>query len=160
MRQLLLSVLLALLALPTTTSAGEIDLRINGVGLGTSHSRVLRQLGKPLHTERGGFNECGNDITITLHYPGLVIELLGDGKGQNFIVFSIELTSSKWSVASGISVGANAKDVQAKFGQPLEKRLESGVESWSYVNKGNDGFAGFYFRDKKLVKVVWEYTIC
>jgi hypothetical protein len=105
MKQLISSVLLLLLALPIAASAGEIDLRIKGVGLGTPHSIVLRRLGKPLRIKRGEFDECGGDITTTRRYSGLVIKLLGDGKGRNFTVVSIELTSSKWSVARGIRVG-------------------------------------------------------
>jgi hypothetical protein len=160
MKWLVSSVLLLLLVLPMAASAGEIDLRIKGVGLGTPQSIILRRLGKPLQIKKGKFDPCGGDVTVTRRYSGLVIELLGDGNERNFTVVSIELTSSKWSVARGIRVGAEAKDVIKKFGEPLEKVMKSGLERWSYVNKGNDGFAGFYFRNNKLVKVEWESALC
>jgi len=142
-----------------TTLIEEIDLRINDIGLGISESKILQRLGKPLQNKKGEFNECGYGFEKTFRYSGLGIELLGNDKGRNFTVIAMEVTSPKWLV-SGIRVGADAKDVLAKFGEPLEKRTESGVESWSYVNKGNDGFAGFYFRDNKLVKILWESAIC
>lgn len=137
----------------------EIDLRINGIGLGTSETIVLQRLGKLLQSKKGEFNACGDGFEKTLRYSGLVIELLGDDKGRDFTVIAMEVTSPKWLV-SGIRVGADAKDVLAKFSEPLEKRTESGVESWSYVNKGNDGSAGFYFRGNKLVKILWESVLC
>lgn len=160
MKRLLFFVLLLVFALPVASLANEIDLQINGVGLGTSYETVLRQIGNPIKSEKGDVNECGGDVTITLHYSGLIIELLGDGTGRNFTVIKVEVTSSKWFVASGITVGTKAKDVAEKFGEPSEKSDESGVESWSYVNKGNDGWAGVEFRDNKIVKIIWESAIC
>ena len=160
MKRLAVAVLLLLLGLPVAAFAGEIDLRIKGVGLGTPQSIVLRRFGKPLQSERSEVDPCGGDVTTTRRYNGLVIQLLGDGTGRNFTVVSIDLTSPKWTVASGIRVGADARRVRAKFGAPLEKKMESGLEIWSYVNKGNDGFAGLYFRRGKLVKVVWESALC
>lgn len=85
--------------------------------------------------------------------------LLSDDKGKNFIVVSVEVNSPNWLV-SGIKVGADRKSVRIKFGEPLEIKNESGLESWSYVNNGNDGFAGFYFRNNKLVKIIWESALC
>jgi len=156
----ILFVWFTLVALPTIVSANEIDLRINGIGLGTSQSTVFRQLGKPLEIKKGEYDECGGDIRKILRYSGLTIELLGDGNGRNFTVTSIEVSSSKWLVASKIRVSVSPKSVQAKFGLPYNKGKEEGLQFYSYINKGNDGFADFYFRGNKIVKISWEYNPC
>lgn len=163
MKQLLFSVVLALSWLPTTSLAGEVDLKIKGVGLDTSYSTVIRQLGKPLRKQqRKSLDDPCFDSPVTfmtLRYSGLIIGLLGDGNGRNFKVTSIEVTSSKWSVASEISVGADVKDVRARFGQPSRTEKESGLQLLHYVHKG-DGGATFYFRANKLVKVAWNLSSC
>jgi hypothetical protein len=159
MKQILLVLLLALFAAQTFAQAKEIDLRVNNVGLGTSQSTVLRRLGKPLQSRKTEFNDCGDGFEKNFSYSGLKTTVLSDNKGKNFTAVSFEVSSPKWSV-SGIKIGADRKSVRAKFGEPLEIKNESGLESWSYVNKGNDGFAGFYFRNNKLVKIAWESVLC
>ncbi len=81
-----------------------------------------------------------------------------DDDGQNSIVVEIEVTSPKWEVASGISVGASLADVQTKFVQTDKPTKEKGLEKLSYFV--NEGYANFYFRNKKLVKVNWEFNLC
>ena len=159
MKPFLFLVLLFIFTLPATALAEEIDLRINGIGLGTSETVVLRKIGKPLQIKKGEFNECGGGYEKTFRYSGLEIQLLSDDKRRNFTVIAMEVTSPKWLV-SGIKVGADAKDVQTKFGASLETREEAGLQSWSYVNKGNDGFTGFYFQGNKVVKISWESALC
>ena len=131
-------------------------LRINGIGLGTPRSTVVRQLGKPLQSKRTGSFPCG-DLEMTLRYSGLIIKLERDSESRNYNVVSIEVTSAKWSV-SGISVGANIKDVQAKFKYRYHKTNESGLEGLHYGN--GDGGTSFYFRDNKLVSIDMEYNWC
>ena len=145
-----------------TFSENVIELKIKGVSLFTSYSIVIRQLGKPLQRKQGKsfYSECSEsrETTLTLRYSGLVIGLSGDGKGRNFEVHSIEVTSSKWSAASGISVGASLKDVLAKFGQPVRKENESGLQRFYYYH--GDGGAAFFFRANKLVKIALGYNSC
>ncbi len=146
-----------LFILPTNLLAETIDLKVKGVTVGASYKTVLRRLGKPLSGKKGGTNPCGN-TKLTLRYSGLVIKLDDDGSGRNFTVISIESTSPKWSVASGISIGANLKKVQTKFGKTEKPIKELGLEKLSYFIQ--DGYANFYFRSKKLVKVIWELNLC
>jgi hypothetical protein len=132
------------------------ELRINGIGLGTSHSTVLRQLGKPLQSRKTGVFPCG-DLEKTLRYSGLIIKLEKDSESQDYKVVAIEITSNKWSV-SGISVGANINDVQAKFKYRHHKTKEPGLVGLHYGN--GDGGTSFYFRNNKLVSIDLEYNWC
>jgi hypothetical protein len=100
-------VTLSVSAFAQTPSENVIELKIKGVSLNSSYSKVIRQLGKPLQKNQGKsfYSECSEsrETPLTLRYDGLKIELYGDGKGRNFRVTSIEVTSSKWSVAPDIN---------------------------------------------------------
>jgi hypothetical protein len=160
MKQFYFFVLLVIFALSTNALAGEIDLRINGVGLGTKQATVLRKLGKPSLSRKGGIVPCSDGSTLlTLRYPGLVIELTRDEDEQDFSIFSMKVTSPKWTF-SRISVGTNINNVQAKFGQPYHKTKESKLLGLHYNTKGNGGAASFYFQGKKLEEVYWEINFC
>ncbi len=143
-----------------TDTAKEIDLKINGVGIGTSESNVIQKFGKPLQSKKGEFDECGGGFQKTLRYSGLVIELLSNDKGRDFSVITVDVTSSEWSVASGLGVGVDAKDVEAKFGQPYEKEERDGQVIFFYGIKGHDGWANLFFRDSKLTQIRWSLTYC
>lgn len=157
MKRFLFFVLLVFFTLPTVASAQTINLKVKGVDIGAKYQTVLRQLGKPLSSRKGGTNSCGN-TNLVLRYSGLTITFDDDGDGQNFIVVFIEITSPEWKVAPGISVGASLTDVQRKFGQTEKPTKEKGLENLSYFV--TDGYANFYFRNKKLVKVNWELNLC
>ena len=160
MKQFLFFVVLVFIALSTNVLAGEIDLRINGVGLDTKEETVLRKLGKPSSSKRGGIVPCSEGSKLlTLRYPGLEIELSRDEDEQNFSVFSMRVSSPKWAV-SGINVGANINDVQTKFGQPYHKTTEDKLLGLHFNNKGGVGGASFYFRDNKLKEIYWEINFC
>lgn len=145
-----------LFALSFTSLAQTIDLQVSGVGVTTPYSIVLQKLGKPLSKKKGGTFPCGDEM-LTLRYQGLIVKLIEANDGTGFIVGSVDVTSPKWSV-SGINVGASIKDVQTKFGQLEEKTKKSGLENLSYGMA--EGFANFYFRNNKLVKISWEFNIC
>jgi hypothetical protein len=157
MKQVLFFVSLVLFTLPTAASAQTIVLQVKGVDIGAKYQTVLRQLGKPLSSKKRGTNPCGN-TKLVLRYSGLTITFDDDGSGRNFIVVVIEVTSPKWEVAPGISVGASLADVQKKFSQTEAPTKEKGLENLSYF--AGDGYANFYFRNKKLVKVAWELNLC
>jgi len=152
------SILFVAFALSITASAQEtIDLQVNGVGVYTSYSTVVQKLGKPLSEKKGGEFPCGNDETLTLRYKGLIVRLIEANDGTGFIVGSVSITSAKWSI-SGVNIGASIKDIQTRFGQSEVETKESGLENLSYGMA--EGFADFYFRNNKLVKVYWEFNIC
>ena len=146
-----------------TPSENVIELKIKGVSLNSSYSTVIRQLGKPVQKNQGKsfFSDCSDsrETPLTLRYDGLKIELYGDGNGRNFRVTSIEVTSSKWSVAPDINIGAKLKDVRTKFGEPSRIENESGKQLLIYFHKG-DGGAVFQFRANKLVKVSTALDLC
>jgi len=98
-------------------------------------------------------------INTDVHYSGLEVTLLGDGRGRNLAVYSIEVTSEKWMV-SGVSIGADIKDMLTKFGEPNSKEEESGETIFYYVTKDNLGGVNFYLRNNKLVKVAMTETLC
>jgi hypothetical protein len=135
-----------------------IKLEVKRVDIGASHKTVIRRLGKPLSSKKGGTNPCGG-TKLTLRYSGLTVTLDSvDTDGQNFIVVSLEVASPKWEVASGIRTGASLQDVRSKFGQSSELRKKKGMYYVSYFV--TDGYANFYFRNKKLVKVEWDLNLC
>jgi len=142
----------------------EVDLRVSGIGSGTSYSTVVRKLGKPLRSKKERYaadSACSGaaETHLTLFYSGLEITLLGDGRGRNLDVYSIEVTSKKW-VASGISIGASIKNILNKFNEPNSKADISGETVLYYVTKENLGGVNFYFRNNKLVRVAMTETLC
>ncbi len=142
----------------------EIDLRVNGIGSGTSYSTVIRKLGKPNRTKTVKFkaeSACSNsdETHLTVFYSGLEITFLGDGKGRKLDVYSIKVTTNKWT-ASGIKIGATKKQIQTKFGTPNFKDTRSAETIFRYVTKENLGGVNFYFRNNKLVKVEMTETLC
>lgn len=166
MKQLLFFVLLVFLTLPVfgQKKLREIHLRVNGIGSGTSYSTVVKKLGKPQRSKTKKFKAseaCSNaaETHLTLFYSGLEITLLGDGRGRNLDVYSIEVTSKKW-LASGVNIGANVNDVVAKFGEPISKAEKSDETVLYYVTKENLGRVNFYFRNNKLVRMAMTETLC
>ncbi len=122
MKLFLLSILLFFLTISVLAQEKlrEIDLRINGVGSGSSYSAVIQKLGKPLRSKTENYKAseaCSGsaETHLTLFYPSLEITLLGDGRGRKLEVYSIEVASKKWS-ASGVSIGTDAKSVITNFG--------------------------------------------
>jgi hypothetical protein len=144
----------------------EVDFRVKGVGLGSAFRVVLRQLGQPVSSKRQKMDddfvgECGPAYTsLRLRYEGASLELSGDLKGRNFFVISMEVTSPKFLIAPGVKIGMTEEETRSKLGAPVEERTESGSRILIYATKGNDGSAGLYFRDARLVKVLWEYIAC
>jgi len=149
-------ILFVAFALSITASAQRIDLQVNGVEVGATEAIVVQKLGKPSSRKKGGIVPCHDGETLlTLRYPGLVLELAEDING-NFTVFTVTVTSPKWSV-SGISVGASVEDVRKKFGSGKLTK-EKGLVYLSYYI--TDGYANFVFQNNKLVKVDWELNLC
>lgn len=143
----------------------EVDLRIKGVGLGSSYALVLRQFGRPVSSKRekmdDDFGVCGPAYTsLLLSYKGAVVELSGDLRGRDFKVISLEITSPQLLITPGIKIGMTEQEARSKLGEPWQERSESGLRILSYVTKGNDGGAGLHFRNGRLMKVDWSYTPC
>jgi hypothetical protein len=162
--------LLALLSLVTLTAFAqedlrEVDLRIRGVGSGTSYAVVIKRLGNALRAKKervaGEYACSGQDETyLYLDYAGLKISLLGNGKGQGLSVYSFEAISSKWTATSGVRIGNTTEEVRAKFGLHNSSWDGAGQLVLSYVTKGNLGGVNFYFVKNRLVKMVMQETLC
>lgn len=142
----------------------EVDFRVKDVALGSTYAVVLRQLGRPVSSKREKMldDTCGPPSTsLRLSYKGAVVELRGDLAGRNFEVVSMEVTSSSLLITPGIKIGMTEEDARSKLGgAPWRVMNESGFRILDYVTQGNDGGARLYFRDRRLVKVHWNYTLC
>ena len=143
----------------------QIDFRVKGVGLGSSHALVLRRLGRPISSKRekipDHYGICGGSYTsLRLRYQGVEIELMGDLRGRDFQVMSMEVTSSKFLIAPGLRIGMTEEEMRSKIGAPFQEKTESGFRILNYVTKDNEGGAGLYIRDGRLVKVQWDYVMC
>lgn len=143
----------------------EVDLRVKGIGLGSSYASVLRQFGRPLSTKRekivDKYEVCGPAYTsLRLSYEGATVKLMGDLRWRNFEVVSMAITSPQVLIAPGIKVGMTEKEVRSKSGVPFQQRYESDVLILNYTTKGNDGGAGLHFVSGRLVRIEWEYTLC
>ncbi len=156
-------IFLSVAAQAQTNGETPIELKVNGVGLGSSRAVVVTQLGKPVRLKQAPafFSECSGskETNLTLNYPGLLIELVGDGRGRNFNVVSIAVSSAKWSVAPQIAIGANTNSILSRFGRPLRTENESGAKLMIYFHTG-DGGARFNVRSNKLVKIEWGLDRC
>ena len=146
-----------LLLLPVFVCPQTIDLNVRGITVGTSHQVVLRKLGKPLATIRGGHYPCDDGPMRTLKYPGLVLRLLQGNDGKGFFVAAVDVTSVKWPVAPKIGIGSGLKEITAKFGTK-EIETQNGRKTVSYLM--DEGHAVFTFRRAKAVKIAWEFNVC
>lgn len=134
-----------------------IKLEVKDIDIGTKYKTVIRQLGKPLSSKKGGENPCGGE-KLVLKYSGLEVTFDVESENdRNPIVVFVEVSSPKLEV-SGIKIGASLEDVRAKFGKSSELRKEEGFDNIGYFVK--DGYANFYFRNDKLVKITWELNMC
>ena len=161
-KRLLFAILLAVIAFSTNASAVEVDLKVNGIGLGTSYATVVKNLGKPLKSKKTRYNNideiCGGIpyTELILTYPGVIVELWSDKDLRKFDVISIKFTAgSKWAV-SGLKIGASPKETTARLGKPTYNNKSS----FGYINKGNDGGATFNFKNGKLTSVEWGSETC
>ena len=146
------------------TKLREVDLRISGVGSGTSYSGVISKFGRPASrkSERTSreLSCTGSDITdLKLQYSGLDVGLIGDGDGRNLKVVEIVVTSSRWQ-ASGIRVGSAPKEIMRRFGEPNSHANRVGRVIYYYVTPGNLGGVNFEFRNGRLAKIVMSETLC
>lgn len=156
MKTFLLSIFFILTAISANSSAQTINLKLSGIDIGTPRAKVLKTLGKPLSSIKRGEFPCDNGPMLTLRYSGLTLKMLESNDGKDFIVGNVIVTSNKWSV-SGIKIGASVNDVKNKFGNK-DLRKEEGFDALSYLI--NDGYAAFFFKKNKLIKIAWELNVC
>ena len=135
--------------------------KVNGIGLGAKYADAVRTLGKPTRdiTNRT-VDECSGSRIRVLHYPGLKVELF-DAVRNQYTVFAFEVTSPKWSV-SGTKVGDTTAAVQRLFGTNGRTVEKEGAETvWYYeMSEAAPGSSNFHFRNGKLSKIYFGYTMC
>ncbi len=69
------------------------------------------------------------------------------------------LTSPKWVIKPGITIGMKMEAVKAKFGQP-NNVVESDEEILDYAAKDSSGGVFFHFRNNKLIKAELMQVLC
>jgi hypothetical protein len=144
----------------SSVTAQVTNFKVNGVGIASTYSVVVKKLGKPLSSKKGGIVPCSEGSTLlTLRYKGLEIWLSKDEAEKSFSVFAIWLTSSKWSV-SGINIGSTVKSVKTKFGQPYHQTRDGLLGLHYNNNRGVSGAASFYFRGNRLKKADMYLNYC
>lgn len=162
--------LLAFLLLAFTPSLAqgrlrEADLKVRGVGSGSSYNSVLANFGRPSSKKIEQYSADNSSCIpeahtlVKLHYPGLTVELLGDGVGRKLRVVEIDVTSHRWS-ASSVRVGARADQVVRRFGKPNSHGLRVGWIAYYYVTPGNLGSVVFEFRKGRLTRISMSETLC
>ena len=74
-------------------NAQNINPRIDGLGIGSEYTAIVKKLGKPHSDKRGGEVPCG-DTMRTLYYRGLVLRLEVGGMSP-LGLYKVEITSNK-----------------------------------------------------------------
>lgn len=144
------------------TKAKEVDLQVNGIRVGSTYKDTLKRLGKPIRESVDPQkNECTGGYSRTLYYDGLEVELDGDKSGKDASVISIDVTSSKWKLSSGIKLGATMEEIKALFGEPAAGQ-DGDQNRWVYgmSEKLGPGATDFLFKDGKLVSIAALGTVC
>lgn len=135
--------------------------KVNGLGLDAKYGDVIRKLGKPTRQVTTRYvDECTGSHTRTLYYPGLKVEL-SDSEKNVYKVFAVEVTTSKWDV-SGSKVGDPSTRIEKLFGTRGRNSEKEGAETiWYYdMSEAAPGLSNFYFRNGKLTKIYFGYTMC
>lgn len=95
-----------------SADAQIINPRIEGLEIGSKYSTIVKKLGMPLSSRRGGEVPCGGEMR-TLSYRGLVLRLEVGGNDP-LGLYKVEIASPKWLV-SGLRIGARRTEVVKRF---------------------------------------------
>jgi hypothetical protein len=145
-------------------TANPAKLKVNGIGLDSTYSQVVKALGKPISDGKPSKEECIGGREKSLKFDGATFYLM-DGDSANrktFEVKSFDITSSKYSV-SGIKVGDTELSVRRRLGTKFEKQdAETGADVWSYefADENNPGSTNVYISKGKVIKITSGYMVC
>lgn len=140
-------------------------LRLNGVGLGSTHSEVVKALGKPVKETKPVREECTGGREKSAIYRGASFQFMdGDSEdGKTFEVVSFEVTSAAYSV-SGIRVGDTQFTVRRVLGTKFTRDTgdSPGTTVWTFEigEKDGPGFTNVTFRKGKVVSISSAYAVC
>ena len=143
----------------------EANLKIRGIGSGSSYRSVIARFGQPASRKVESFQadkfSCipVAHTLVKLGYPGLNFELLGDGRSRNLKVVELDVSSDRWS-ASGIKIGARPDHVVRRFGRPVSQEQKGTWMGYYYVTPGNSGTVRFEFRRARLFRIAMSETLC
>ena len=139
-------------------------LKVNGIGLDSTYSQVVKALGKPISDGKPTREECIGGREKSVKFDGATFYLM-DGDSPNrktFEVKSFDITSSKYSV-SGIKIGDTELTVRRRLGTKFEKQdAEPGGDVWSYQfdDQNNPGSTSIYISKGKVTKITSGYMVC
>ncbi|MBS1793901.1 MAG: hypothetical protein JSS81_08600 [Acidobacteria bacterium] len=143
--------------LTSAAVAGPLDLRVRGVGVGTSYKTLLKKLGRPAARRTGGTFPCDEEgVMMTLEYDGLTVKLIRGSKRRYFVA-AMTVTGAGRTV-SGARIGMRTAAVRKLFGREQSSDRTKESETLAYYIA--DGFARFVFRAGRLVRVEWELNLC
>jgi|GEM_PF-1797066 len=147
----------------TPGTSREVNLKVRGIGLGSTLKDVHKNLGQPRFSKKRAILDttCGpKQFSMELDYNGLDIELRRSVNEHFARVVAIEVNNSSWTIHRKIRIGIQESTVREVFGEPAEETANDQFHLLNYVNAGNDGFAVFYFKDGLLKKIVWKSNLC
>lgn len=144
------------------------DLKINGIGLSSFEKDLIKKFGKPARVRNNGSDyNCADEDSKTLFYKGVEIDITHFSESKKYKINDIEISSSRFQLASGIKVGDDINIVFSKFGKPYNQSLGyTDIDEYHFmVSNNNDvsndgGNVTFSFRQNKLVKIRWYYNFC
>lgn len=151
-----LSLIFIIFALPLIAYTQTVKLKVNGIEVGTSYSTVIKKLGKPLSIKKGTYPcEEGAKVIVT-KYKGLSLAFLESYPAKKLFVAKAEVTSPQWNIPR-VRLGESVKQIRSKF-SIVKERTTPGFDVYTTIN--GEGYAYFYFKKNKLVKVSWELNAC
>jgi hypothetical protein len=132
-----------------------IDVSYKALRVGSPAADVYNILGKPLSTQTHGVNPCGGNWTI-LSYRGAIVTL--DKSGSQNDVVRLEVTSAKWNIGPGITIGASRQEVLRRMATGPGVLATSAEQKIVYLD--GDGSVSLLFSNGKLVEATKEENLC
>jgi beta-lactamase class A len=128
----------------------QFDFNVRDIRIGDSPERVHRILGEPKSKSWKTVDECGLTKQWRWRYSGLEIVLEHDPNNVLY-VDAVEVTSSKWKIGPGLTIGQEKKDLVSILGSGAEEQ-EQGYDGILWYSTIQEDLGELFFRNKKLVK--------
>jgi outer membrane protein assembly factor BamE (lipoprotein component of BamABCDE complex) len=126
---------------------------VNGIRLDSKESEIYKTLGKPEKVISRKPNEVLPGKAIEIHYPGLIIYLVG---GE---ILHFECQGSACITNKGIRIGDTREQVERAYGAPSAQ--DDGKDRIFYAFKSGNAYLDsalvFHFMNSKVIKI--EYVV-